>query len=95
MTTFTITVAPILFGGWRSIRPGFKTASAFNNWMNDKRQKNKNEHVNYVQELMNSFSYDEGSIKGPVRNITRYIEATRRKIEIIKVGDSIYTNLPA
>lgn len=37
---------------------------------------------------------DDGSVEVPVRRLSQYIEATRNKIEAIKIGDVIYTNLP-
>lgn len=94
LATIAVGLSPILTKGWRGIGSGIKNAKSVNEMMNSDRQDNKKEHVDYARELIELISDDSG-IKEPVRNLTKYIEATRRKIEIIKIGENVYTNLPA
>ena len=72
---------------------GIKAAKKVYDLMDSKRQNAKAENVDYAKALLKSVS-DVNSIKEPVRNLTRFIEASKREIEIIKIGEEIYTSLP-
>lgn len=72
---------------------GLKAAKKVYDFMDSKRQNVKAENVDYAKELMKTVS-DVNGVKEPVRNLTRFIEASKREIEIIKIGEEIYTSLP-
>lgn len=95
MATITAGVAAPIFWG-ESLSPAFtglKAAKEVYELMDSRRQQNKKEYVDYAKEMMKPIS-DVNSVKESVRKLTNFIEAARREIEIIKVGEEVYTNLP-
>lgn len=85
--------ASIAFGGYLGTFAGVTLSELTLGKATSKRRSKKHEQVAYA--ALQWANVDDGSIDFPVRRLSQYIEATRNKIEAIKVGDVIYTNLPA
>lgn len=87
-------VPTVLGGAILGLTLGRACVHSVNDRMDANRQKKKNGYVEYAQNLADSVSAYHRTVKEPVTSLTKYIEATRKTTEIIKIGDSIYTNLP-
>ncbi len=87
-------VPTVLGGALLGLTLGRACVHSVNDRMDANRQKTKNGYVEYAQNLADSVSAYHRTVKEPVTSLTKYIEATRETTEIIKIGDSIYTNLP-
>ncbi len=59
-----------------------------------KRIEKRREHFEYAQQQVDIVNSYHDSVRLPVKNLSLYLEATRRKVEAIKIGDQVYTNLP-
>lgn len=59
-----------------------------------KRLEKRHEHFEYAQKQLDIVSSYHEEVRQPVKNLSMYLEATRRKVEAIKIGDQVYTNLP-
>ncbi len=59
-----------------------------------KRMEKRHDHFVYAQKQVDVVSSYHDSVRQPVKNLSMYLEATRRKVEAIKIGDEVYTNLP-
>jgi len=52
------------------------------------------DYVHHMNDAMDSVHSYEDTVREPVKNLARYIETTRDKIEVVKIGETIYTNMP-
>ena len=94
LTSIGAGAVPTLLGGMWGLALAPTCYDSVDDLWNTTRRLKKDSHVEYAQRLVNSVATCHSNVKAPVMNLTRYIEATRMKIEVIKIGENIYTNLP-
>lgn len=86
---------PYLLGGLSSgMILGSSMSESVNNLMDVLRNEKKYRHEEYARGLMNSVGSNHYAVKKPIIRLNRYIEIAENGIEIVRIGDSVYTNLP-
>lgn len=85
---------PYLLGGPTSgMILGSSMSESANSLMDVLRDEKKYRHEEYARELKESVARYHYAVKKPIISLNKYIETVENGIEIIKIGDSIYTNL--
>ena len=93
LATGATTVVSIALGGIAGIFPGLRLASNVDDLFKDNQKRIKAERVGYVKQFMDELS-DVSSLLSPVKAVTNYISSVGKEIDIVKIGDEYYTNIP-
>ena len=69
-------------------------ASDVDGLFNDHQKQKKAERVTLAKQYLGEPS-DVSSLESPVHAITAYIESVGKEIELVKIGEDYYSNIPA
>ena len=93
LTTGSTLFASLALGFASGIFKGIELTSKVDALFNDYQKKKKTERVGSVKNYMDDLS-DMSSLLSPVKAVTNYISSVGEEINILKVGDEYYTNIP-
>lgn len=93
LATGSAVVASVALGGIVGIFPGLRLTSNVDALFKDHQKQKKAERVGFVKHFMNEIS-DVSSLLSPIKAVTNYISSVGKDIEIVKIGDDYYTNIP-
>jgi hypothetical protein len=94
LATGSAAVASFALGGIVGIFPGLRLTSSVDELFKDHQKQKKAERVGFVKHFMDELS-DVSSLLSPVNAVTNYISSVGEEIEIVKIDNDYYTNIPA
>lgn len=85
--------AGVVLGGIAGLLPGARLAKKVDELFVDQRKQLKTERIGMVEELIRPLS-DETRLNAPLQVLETLEKVKSQPVEILRIGDEYYTNLP-
>lgn len=94
IATVGTTAVSVALGVKLRIFPSLHLASEVDGLFKNHQKQKKAERVTLAKQYMDELS-DVALLESPIHTITAYIDSVGKEIELVKIGDDYYTNIPA